>query len=48
MEILFFENVSIKLNDNTILENLNFTINKNENVAIIGDNGSEKQLFQKL
>ncbi len=42
-----FENVTIKLNDNTILENLNFTINKNENVAIIGDNGSGKTVISK-
>lgn len=42
-----FENVTIKLNDNTILEDLNFTINKNENVAIIGDNGSGKTVISK-
>ncbi len=42
-----FENVTIKLNDNTILEDLNFTINKNENVAIIGDNGSGKTIISK-
>lgn len=42
-----FKNVTIKLNDNTILENLNFIINKNENVAIIGDNGSGKTVISK-
>lgn len=42
-----FENVTIKLNANTILEDLNFTINKNENVAIIGDNGSGKTVISK-
>lgn len=42
-----FENVTIKLNDNTILEDVNFTINKNENVAIIGDNGSGKTVISK-
>lgn len=42
-----FENVSIKLNNNTILENLNFTIHKNENVALIGDNGSGKTVISK-
>lgn len=42
-----FENVTIKLNNNTILEDLNFTINKNENVAIIGDNGSGKTVISK-
>ena len=29
------------------MENLNFTINKNENVAIIGDNGSGKTVIAK-
>lgn len=42
-----FENVSIKLNDNTILENMNFTIKRNENVAIIGDNGVGKTVISK-
>lgn len=44
---IIFENVTIKLNDNTILQNLNFTIKKNENVAIIGDNGSGKTVISK-
>lgn len=44
---IIFENVTIKLSDNTILENLNFTIRKNENVAIIGDNGSGKTMIAK-
>lgn len=44
---IIFENVTIKLNDNTILENLNFRIGKNENVAIIGDNGSGKTIISK-
>lgn len=44
---IIFENVTIKLNDNTILENLNFRINKNENIAIIGDNGSGKTVISK-
>lgn len=42
-----FKNVNIKLNDNLILENLNFKINKDENVAIIGDNGSGKTVISK-
>ena len=44
---IIFENVTIKLNDNAILQNLNFTIKKNENVAIIGDNGSGKTVISK-
>lgn len=44
---IFFDNVTIKINDNTILENLNFTIEKNKNIAIIGDNGSGKTILSK-
>lgn len=44
---IVFENVYIKLNDNTILQDLNFTIKKNENIAIIGDNGSGKTIISK-
>lgn len=44
---IIFENVTIKLNDNNILKNLNFAIRKNENVAIIGDNGSGKTVISK-
>lgn len=44
---IVFENVMIKLNDNTILQDLNFRIKKNENVAIIGDNGSGKTVISK-
>lgn len=44
---IIFENVNIKINDTTVLKDLNFTINKNENVAIIGDNGSGKTVISK-
>lgn len=44
---IIFKNVNIKLNDSTILESLNFRISKNENVAIIGDNGSGKTVISK-
>ena len=44
---IIFKNVSIKLNDNIILEHLNFNIKKNENVAIIGNNGSGKTVISK-
>lgn len=44
---IVFENVNIKINDTTILKDLNFTINKNENIAIIGDNGAGKTVISK-
>lgn len=44
---IIFENVSIIINDKIYLKNLNFEIKKNENVAIIGDNGSGKTLIAK-
>lgn len=44
---IVFDDVSITLNDNTILQNLNFTIKPNENVAIIGDNGAGKTVISK-
>ncbi len=44
---IVFKNVSIKINENTILKNLNFTIYEGENVAIIGDNGAGKTIIAK-
>lgn len=44
---IVFENVDIKIGDVNILENLNFRISKNENVAIIGDNGTGKTVISK-
>lgn len=44
---IIFENVSIIINDKIYLKNLNFEIKNNENVAIIGDNGSGKTLIAK-
>ena len=44
---IIFENVSIIINDKIYLKNLNFEIKKNENIAIIGDNGSGKTLIAK-
>lgn len=44
---IVFKNVTIKINENTILENLNFTIKQGENIAIIGDNGSGKTIIAK-
>lgn len=42
-----FENVSIIINNKVFIKDLNFEISKNENVAIIGDNGSGKTLIVK-
>lgn len=44
---IIFKNVNIKVSNNIILESINFTINKGENVAIIGDNGSGKTVIAK-
>ncbi|MDO5002911.1 MAG: ABC transporter ATP-binding protein [bacterium] len=44
---IIFENVSIIINDKIYLKNLNFELKKNENIAIIGDNGSGKTLIAK-
>ena len=44
---IVFKNVSIKVRDNIILENINFKIKNGENVAIIGDNGSGKTVIAK-
>lgn len=44
---IIFKNVSIKIQKNKVLENLNFTIKPEENIAIIGDNGSGKTIIAK-
>ncbi len=44
---IVFKDVTIKVRDNIILEDINFTINEGENVAIIGDNGSGKTVIAK-
>ena len=42
-----FQNVSIKANENVILENINLEIKQGENIAIIGDNGVGKTVLAK-
>jgi ATP-binding cassette subfamily B protein len=44
---IVFDNVSIKLKNNILLNNLTFTIKPNENIAIIGDNGTGKTVISK-
>lgn len=44
---IVFDNVSIKIKNNVILKNLSFEIKSNENVAIIGDNGTGKTVISK-
>lgn len=44
---IIFSNVSIYINNQIILKNINFIINQGENVAIIGKNGSGKSILAK-
>ena len=43
-----FKNTSVKLDNQTILQNLNFVINKGENIYLVGSNGSGKSILTKL
>ncbi len=43
-----FQNVSFSYNDHNILENLNFTIEKGDKIAIVGPIGSGKSTILKL
>jgi len=44
---IVFDNVCIKVGKNELLKNLSFTIKPNENIAIIGDNGTGKTVISK-
>ncbi len=44
---IIFSNVTIYIDNKTILENLNFVIKKGEKIAIIGENGSGKTILAK-
>ena len=44
---IIFKDVSIIINNKIYLKNLNFELKKDENIAIIGDNGSGKTLIAK-
>ena len=43
-----FKNVSVKFENQLVLENLNFTINQGENIYLVGSNGSGKSIITKL
>lgn len=44
---IIFSNVSIYVDDKMILRDINFIINKGDNVAVIGENGSGKSIIAK-
>ena len=46
-EKIEFKNVTIKVNNKEVLKNLNFTINSNERVMIVGSTGSGKTILFK-
>lgn len=45
---IVFENVEFSYGNNKLLDNINFSINKGENIGIIGLNGSGKSTIAKL
>ena len=44
---IVFQNVSIKVGENSILQNINMEIKQGENIAVIGDNGAGKTVLAK-
>ena len=48
MALLSFINVSKIFNTDLILDHVSFQINKNEKVALIGDNGTGKTTIMRL
>jgi len=43
-----FKNVSVKFNNQIVFDNLNFTIEKGEDIYLVGSNGSGKSIITKL
>lgn len=48
IESISLENISFKYDNKLIIDNINLVINKNENIGIIGNNGSGKSTIAKL
>lgn len=48
MKIIEFKNVEKKYGDNEILKNINFIIEKNEAIGLMGESGSGKSTIAKL
>ena len=46
--MLYAENLSIRYNDKTVFENINFAVNKGDRVLLKGKNGSGKSSIIKL
>lgn len=44
---IIFKNVTIKMKENILLKDLNFTIQQTQNVAIVGNNGAGKTVIAK-
>ena len=47
-EKIEFKNVSLKINDNTVLDNISFVLNSGESLGIIGSTGSGKSMIVYL
>ena len=48
-QILNVQNLTVSFGNNTVIENLSFSVNKNDVVAIVGPNGAGKSvLFRAL
>lgn len=48
MNILEIKNLSLKISDKKILDNINFTLKEKEIISIIGQSGSGKTMLSKM
>jgi ABC-type bacteriocin/lantibiotic exporter with double-glycine peptidase domain len=46
--MLDIQNISFSYTENPVIKNVSFTINKGENIAIIGESGCGKSTLLKL